>query len=581
MLPALETELEPITITLDKPQEYSAPTKEITVVNPHRGTRLPVDESLDQDTAVDVLRRGIFDIQSDLSIRGATNEQAVVNVNGVMLNDPQTAHHNMDLAVPEAAVREIQVSQGPSSDIWSQAAIGGALNIITKRPLDTECEASFLYGTDATEKSSVYAAYNTGHAGVNFAAEQVNSDGWRYDTGFREYSFSSSALVEIGDKVSSYIFAGYGEKEFGAADFYGPYNSKEWTDTLFLNWDTGIEVDNLRISPKLYYRSHHDKYMLDIARPDYYLNCHRTVTKGVQLEASFCAERLGLLQAVFDINAQGIDSTRLGDDSRRRSSYSVIWRNYYYEFLGCDASIRIDDYSQYHTEILPQAGVFLKPFQWLKLSGQAAKSARPPNYTELFYDSPSNIGNKDLSPEKAFNYEAGAEVKPGNNNDSLKAAFTIFRRDSYDLIDWIRSPPGAGPYRAQNVTSSRTEGLEAYLDIKLCKWLSLKGGYSYIDSDIDKEGDYTSKYALNHPDHKLFSQAEITLPFGKQNIRFLYKDRKGCSSYAVIGATFNYRLNKHSSLFLIIDNLFDAVYWDIRDNVLPGRQVMAGVCFKF
>jgi len=578
---AREIELDPITITLEPfMPSPETPTKDIVIIDPAKEPELSIEELLERQAALDVSRRGILGIQSDLSIRGATDEQTTTAINGIILNDPQTAHHNLDFAMPKRAIGRIEISQGPSADTWAQAAVGGAVNVVTARPVDTECEASFMYGTDSTQNASVYAARKFSGGGLNFAAQETASDGWRFDTEFREFAISSSALVESGDKVSSYFFLGYGEKEFGAANFYSPNNSKEWVDTLFLNWDTSIELDRFKVRPKLYHRRRHDKYMLDIENPNYYLNKHKTIIEGVQTEVEIDIKALGSIQAVVDINKQSIDSNRLGIDSRDRNSYSLAWRNYENIFFGYDASIRVDDYSDYSTEILPQAGIFLCPVKYLKIRSVIGKSARPPNYTELFYDSPSNKGNKDLSPEKALNYEAGADLT-FNDNEDIRIRCTIYRRDSDNLIDWIKNPPDADFYEAENITKVKTEGLEIGLDIKVCKWFYAKGNYSYIDSDIVENENYISKYALNQPDHKVFSQADILLPFGRQSVRLLYKNRKGYSSYLLLGSTFNYNLNKYSSLFLVIDNWFDSTYWDVRDNILPGRQVMAGTRVKF
>ncbi len=578
---ALDVELEPITITLDKQDmDKTSLTKDTAIIRPDEEPHLSFESLLEGAAGSDLARRGISGIQSDLSIRGSTPEQATIAVNSIMLNDPQTAHHNLDLAFPETAIKKIEVSRASSTESWAQSAIGGAVNIQTKRPARTESQASFSYGTDSTNKASVYTGYKTPDAGINFAAEETSSDGWRFDTDFKEFSASSSVLFEPTDMISSCLFTGYGEKEFGAANFYGPYNSKEWTDTFFTNWTTDIKINGFRISPNLYYRRHHDKYMLDIARPDYYLNHHRTITKGMQTEAEAGLGGFGSVIAGVDINEEGIKSTRLGKDSRRRNSYYISWKNYNNEIFGFDSSVRLDDYSQYHSEFLPQAGIFLRLSRYVKLTAQAAKSARQPNYTELFYNSPSNKGNKDLSPEKARNYEAGADIILGEAG-KIKVSCTLFRRDSYDLIDWVKNDRTSSFYRAENITKVKTEGVEVKAGINACRWLEITGSYSYIDSDIRKGEEYISKYALNHPDHKIYSQADIMLPFGKQSIRFLYKNRKSYSSYILAGSTFNYELNKHTSLFLTVDNWFNTVYWDIRGNTLPGRQVMAGACLKF
>ena len=577
-----EIELEPITVSLNLVENALSlsPTKNNVTINLRNAHGESIDKTLDNVTGVDISRRGIFDIQSDMSVRGATFEQTSVSINGVILNDPQTGHHNLDLALPQAAIDNIEIVKGQSAKVWAQSGIGGSVNISTKRPLDTGLAASFLYGTDNTRKASAYASFREEKRGVNVAAEESASDGFRLGTDFRQFSASSSGLLHIGDKASSYIFAGYGEKEFGAANFYAPYNSKEWTDTLFLNWQADLETERFKIGPNLYYRRHHDKFILDVDRPDFYVNHHRTAVKGFLLNSEIALDAYGILQAAIDINEESIKSTNLGKDSRNRYSYSLIWRNYNNLHFGYDASLRVDTYSEYNTHILPQAGVYIRPVERIRLRSSIAKSSRVPSYTDLFYEDPYNKGNKNLSPEKALSYEAGADIAFGKD-ERFNLSVTLFRRDANNLIDWIKRSDLDEFFHAENITRVNAEGVELELNADVLSWLKVSAGYAYIDSNIKKREDYISKYALNHPDHKVSAQAGIILPFGTQNISMLYKNRKGYSSYILMGCNLNYALNKNAGIFLRIDNILDHVYWDIRDNTLPGRQIMAGIKARF
>jgi vitamin B12 transporter len=577
-----DIELEPITVILNPAENtYSLSAAKNTVfIRPAEKSTESIDKMLDNVAGVDISKRGIFDIQSDMSIRGATFEQSLVSINGVILNDPQTGHHSLDLAFPQAAIDNIEIVRGQSAKVWAQSGIGGAVNISTRKPSSTECEASFLYGNDNTHRASAYASFANEKKGINIAAEESASDGFRPGTDFRQFSVSSSGLLQINEKVSSYVFTGYREKEFGAANFYAPYNSKEWTDTLFLNWQADFKAERFKIGPNLYYRRHHDKFILDRERPDFYLNRHKTEIIGLLRDSEIALDAYGILQAAIDINQESIKSTNLGKDARNRYSYSLIWKNYHNFHFGYDASLRVDTYSEYNTQMLPQAGIYIRPAGWISLRSSASKASRPPSYTDLFYEDPYNKGNENLSPEKAITYEAGADFIFGEDN-RLKLSFTLFMRDADNLIDWIKRSDSDKFFYAENITRVKSEGLELELNANISSWLNIGAGYAYINSDIKKREDYISKYALNHPDHKVSAQAGIILPFGTQNISMLYKNRKGYSSYILMGCDLNYILNKNAGIFLTVDNIFDQVYWDIRDNTLPGRQVMAGIKARF
>jgi vitamin B12 transporter len=577
-----EIELEPITVSITpfETSRHLSPARDAAVINPDRYQAGPIDGLLDSVTGVDISTRGIMDIQSDISIRGATFEQSIVAVNNIMLNDPQTGHHNLDLALPRAAVEKIEIVKGQSTQVWAQGAIGGSLNISTKRPISTESAGYVIYGSDNTRRSCVYASLSKERKGMNIAAEESSSDGFRPGTGFRQSSISSSGIVRIYDKISSYIFAGYGEKEFGAADFYGPYNSKEWTRTLFINWQSAIEAGCFRLSPALYYRRHHDRFMLDIDIPDLYLNHHKTDIMGILIESGAGLDTLGVLRASVDINEQSIKSTVLGKDTRGRHSYSLVWENHEHVSFGYDMSVRIDDYSQYDTEVLPQAGVYIRPVDGITVRSSIARSSRPPSYTELFYDDPVNKGDKGLSPEIAMSYEAGADLVFGKDS-RFDLSLTLFRRDADNLIDWVKYSASDLFFQAENITNIKIEGIETELKAQAWRWFKIMAGYAYINSDIRKREDYISKYALNRPEHKVSVQADIILPFGEQNLNMMYKNKEGYNSYLLIGCNLNYSLNQYAGIFLIIDNLFNRPYWDVKDNPLPGRQCMAGVKARF
>jgi vitamin B12 transporter len=577
---AYDVELEAITISIKELENAISPSKETVISNPGQNHSVSIEALLDQVTGLDISKRGIFNIQSDISIRGATFEQASVAVNNIILNDPQTGHHNLDLAMPQSAIDRIDIIRGQSSHIWAQSSIAGAVNISTKRPLRTELDACFLYGSDNTRKTSVYASSAGPEKGINIAAEESSSDGFRPGTDFRQFSVSSSGLLKTGNNITNYVFIGYGEKEFSAAEFYAPYNSREWTDTLFLNWQADIVFGRLNITPSLYYRKHHDKFMLDAARPDFYLNHHKTGIRGVLVESYMDFDCYGLIQVSADVNEQSIKSTKLGKDSRGRYSYSLAWKNYTPLSFGYDISLRIDDYSAYDTQILPQAGAYFNLSDGIRLRSSIAKSARPPNYTELFYEDPANRGNRTLSPESAINYEAGIDFIFSRAGKS-RLSFTVFRRNSDNLIDWIKYSETDSFYQAKNIAKADIKGIEADLNADIKEWFKIKTGYSYIDLDIKKTEHYISKYALNRPGYKVFAQADIILPAGIQSINLMYKSKKNYNSYFLMGCNLRYNLNKYAGLLLTVDNIFNSKYWDIKDNTLPGRQILAGVKVEF
>jgi outer membrane cobalamin receptor len=84
--------------------------------------------------SVDLRRRAPADVQGDLSIRGSTFGQTLVLLNGLRMDDVQTAHHDLDLPLPTDAVRRIEVLRGAGSTLYGSDAMAGTINVITGRP---------------------------------------------------------------------------------------------------------------------------------------------------------------------------------------------------------------------------------------------------------------------------------------------------------------------------------------------------------------------------------------------------------------------------------------------------------------
>ena len=98
--------------------------------------RLPLSTPIDAlrlVPSVEVRERGPRGVQADFAIRGASFGQALVLVNGARLNDAQSGHHNGDIPVSLLDVERIEVLLGGGASVHGADAVGGAINVITRR----------------------------------------------------------------------------------------------------------------------------------------------------------------------------------------------------------------------------------------------------------------------------------------------------------------------------------------------------------------------------------------------------------------------------------------------------------------
>jgi len=88
--------------------------------------------------SIDLRERAPGDIQGDLSIRGSTFGQTLVLLNGLRMDDVQSAHHDMDLPLPSESIGRIEVLRGAGSTLYGSDAMAGSVNLITRSPAHSD-----------------------------------------------------------------------------------------------------------------------------------------------------------------------------------------------------------------------------------------------------------------------------------------------------------------------------------------------------------------------------------------------------------------------------------------------------------
>ena len=149
------------------------------------------------------------------------------------------------------------------------------------------------------------------------------------------------------------------------------------------------------------------------------------------------------------------------------------------------------------SEIFPGIDISYLFSEKLTISGSFSKSMRRPNYTELYYSSPTNQGNKNLNSEFSKNSELSISYLDKNHRSSI----TFYKRNGENLIDWILLD-GDSIWRTQNQTNISFNGFEFSSLIKLPKEFynrlklnSVKLNYAYNHADSSSAG-FQSAYVL-------------------------------------------------------------------------------------
>jgi vitamin B12 transporter len=518
-------------------------------------------------------------IQTDFSLRGSTFQGVLMLMDGQRVNDPQTAHHNSDIPLTAEDIKRIDVLPGVGASVFGPDAIGGAVNIILKKP-QTKKIVLELGGGEHKSGSGLFSITDKiNNLGVRLSLENRESKGFRYDTDYKKFTSALSACVDVPDGDFNANF-GYQEKEFGAFDFYTPgsnYPSKEWTKTYLLGTGFNLDKGGLIIKPNFSWRRHYDKFMLDKTQlRSNYLNHHRTDTFTPNIYFQKEAGVLGRLGAGFEYGEEMISSTNLGKHTRAHKSIFMDDSKDLSARLSLGLSFRSDDFEGFDRAYTGSMNLRYNLFDENYLRLGTSRSIRVPSFTELYYSDPTTLGNSALSAEKSINYQAGYDYKKGR----LSFGSTLFFRKEEDFIDWVKLTSSQAQWQVENVTDDSVCGIENYMKLEISPNVTLGSNYTYINKLVDERG-YIYKYGPNYAKHVLNNTLSINTPFGPQSIILSYKKKPGRRGWFLLNTRLNYNLNKFSSLFAEASNLFNVEYQEIEGIAQPGRWIDGGVRFEW
>lgn len=518
--------------------------------------------------------------QADVTLRGSSFEQVLVLVDGVPVNDPQTGHFDLDVAVPLASVERVEILRGPASAAFGADAMGGVIDIVTRGADDPERvrppSARASGGSFGTVDASAAGDERVGPVVLHGALGGLRSDGHRADTDYRIGlgSLSAAAGLGGGELLGSFRYA---RRDYGAGGFYGPYPAYERTRTLVatLAW-RGTAGSATRIEPRLELRRHHDDFELLRQDPGFYRNLHAVWDLGGDLTVR---RRLGNgVVAAVGGNAHDVllRSSALG---RRDEGRGALFGELTAGTPGvavASAGLRQDWHQAYGGFLAPSVSAAVWPLLTLSLHGAVGRSFRAPTFTERYYRDPVDVGNPDLRPERAWSAELGVRLEP---RPGLRLDLTGFRRWARDLIAWTR-PAGAGqdvPWETRNVARADYRGLELTARAAGVAGGSVRASFELLGVDPGA-GTFQTKYAFRPLEEKAAVTVQHALPGAVRAAAHLLRARRRGDPEPFW--RLDLRLDRPvgiGSVFLDLTNLTDDRHPDIVGQPVAGRALQAGL----
>ena len=561
-----------------------------------------INDLLKMAVGVDVRQRGPLGAQTDVGIRGSTQEQITILLNGINICDPQTGHNTFDLPCDLSDIIRIEVLEGPASRVYGTSSLVGAINIVTNDGKSKRSEVrvgggSFGYLSAAAKLSIVNSQLS-----INY----TRSDGYqRSKTGALNSDYSGVKAFYQGTYAKEQIrlnwHAGISTKGWGSNTFYSAKYDEQYEHTTKLFTALQGETEGfIHFRPAIYWNRSYDRFeLIRGSEAKVPFNHHRTDVFGINLNSYFDWQ-WGRTALGAEFRNEDIVSGNLGEPLNNPHSHYKYGLNrsnlsFYLEhnlllkkFTISAGLIAVKNtWNEMPFTLYPGIDASLRLGDHWKLYASYNASLRMPSFTELYYSVGGHKADKYLKAEEMQALEGG--IKYSSHRITAKAS--IFHHHARNMIDWVMDTREADPvWQSVNHTKINTLGEEITLNSQLSS-LNVQLSYCHLHQSKDEQPFLQSQYSLEYLRHKMTAQVQMHLwEAFDLTLNYRWQDRMGSYTtvdgevrayhpYSVVDARLSWDQAGYA-IYLEGNNLTNHRYVDYGNVVQPGCWITAGIKLK-
>ncbi|TDG34986.1 TonB-dependent receptor [Pedobacter changchengzhani] len=530
-------------------------------------------------------------LNKSVFVRGAGSAYSLILIDGIVQNDPSGVGGAFDLRlIPIDQIDHIEILRGGQSTIYGSDAIGGVINIITKKDGP---KGNTIYGVASAGSYETYKGtigvngsvsdfnYNINYThvktdGISEAANPVGNTVDFDKDGYKSDGVNANFGLKLNKNLSINPFARY---NFGNYKFDGGAFADANNFSIIKNAALGANAKLAFSKSKV-----NLNYSYETTSNDAH-SAYPSFSKGkVSLVDLFYNQKIGDKLDVL----LGLDNRSLNLVAGTNYAHTNIFATYASVFLH-DVSVfnlevggRYNKHNQYGENYTYTITPSINIIKEVKLFGTVSTAFKIPTLSMLFGQFGANLN---LKPEKSQNYEAGLNLNIADEKFTVRIAG--FKRDLKDAIIY------AYPAGYVNQISQKTKGFEVEPTVKIGKF-SLNGYYAYVEGNefnfVDnKVADYLFRRPKNTFGINAGVQATDNL-FISANYRYFGNRTDGnfttytvdaLPAYKLLNAYVEYALaKKRVKLFFDAKNILNEKYSEIIGYNTLGFNFNTGVSFN-
>ena len=550
-------------------------------------------------------------------MRGGSAEQTMVVIDGAIVNSPTAGSFDFSSLTTDN-IERIEILRGNQSMLWGSDAIGGVINITTKRGRGAPNATSFLeYGSFASLREG---GSLTGKSGpVDFSATLSRWDiaslsainyrrGAAERDGFRNWQGSARLGVDLPHDgrmefnfrwLNSFInFDGFNGAN--PADVLGAGSRREqfvfsgnYEQPITEWWSQKLTVaryqENLFTQPGGFFR---DVVTGATGVPAQNFSGIDTVNNRIEWQHNIQVSKPLLLTVGYQLREQQGQNSRSFPNHivSSHSGFVDAQLNLWDRVFGT-AGLRQDEYNVFGGATTYRVtGGYLHKETETKLRGSYATGFQAPTINQLFFP---GFGNPNLQPVKSQGLDVGVDQYLLDKRVTISTGY--FWNRYRNLILSVFNPTVCGPlstsgFCAQNIGLAQSQGWETSVkmsvvrDLPWMKSLDFQAQYTYtITRDLQRNaGNRLPQWPVNQwssvVGYQPIDPLRINLEFRYMGQRFNdVRNQQKLAAFDVWNLSATYDVNKRVQVYTRVDNLFDRRYEEILYFGTPIRSIYWGV----
>lgn len=595
--------LEPVVVAATRvEQPLSQIALPVTVISRERieqESDLQLIDTLRTVPGVNVVRSGTRGRTASIFIRGANSNHTLFMVDGVQVSSPTTGDFNPTNLSLEG-VERIEIIRGPQSTLYGSDAIGGVINIITRRGsgkgIRPSITGQFEYGSEYTFSESGTLSGNLGPFNYFGSVSRLDTDA---GVAKRLLEKSTYQDTNVAGRMSVALPHG-SELDF---IYHFTHAFSPFDDGTFRNDVNALSKSNdnvfstvLKLNPFSWLTEtikgsfyHSTLFSVDHADPNTAQRDPRPFELDAQIytfdfQNDIRPFETNTLTAGYELEVQRADNKSF-DRILRNNGFYIQDQQVFWDRLFLTAGIRFEDQSAFGNSTNPKfSAAYLLKETGTKFKGSFGTAFRAPTLNQLFFP---NFGNPDLQPEESRSYDMGFEQELPFWRSHFD--LSLFHTHFENLIQFIVV---AGRFQPLNTGKATSDGVEMALDFEpIDGILQTRGYYTYM---MTKDKSIAGGELTRRPMHAggvnlnlhLFDRWNLNLDAqfaGDRNDRTGIRGRPTVEinkGYPKLDLTLSYDLFGDWQIYGRAENIMDTDYDEVLGFQNSGALFFGGVKFK-